>query len=160
MLVGIERPVQSSAGPLRCPYPECPPTARFQEETDRSRMLDLACGTGVFARPMARTAGMVVGFDLSWPMLNRAQRLAHQHECLFLVDEDRREFLGRAYFDGPAGTVALRVQTAAKRALDGARNACEEARRSGVHGAPTSHADAMTRIRSAIKEQLERDAPE
>ena len=51
---------------------------RFQEKTDRSRMLDLACGTGVFARPMARTAGMVVGFDLSWPMLNRAQGLAQQ----------------------------------------------------------------------------------
>jgi SAM-dependent methyltransferase len=38
--------------------------------------LDLACGTGVFTRPLARQGGgWVVGLDLSWPMLKRAQRL-------------------------------------------------------------------------------------
>jgi ubiquinone/menaquinone biosynthesis C-methylase UbiE len=38
--------------------------------------LDLACGTGVFTRPLARIGGnMVVGLDLSWPMLKRAQKL-------------------------------------------------------------------------------------
>ena len=45
---------------------------------DRSSrfLLDLACGTGVFTRPLARnTDGLVVGLDLSWPMLNRAQVL-------------------------------------------------------------------------------------
>ena len=42
-----------------------------------SRSLDLACGPGVFTRPLARcTEGIVVGLDLSWPMLMRAQRLA------------------------------------------------------------------------------------
>jgi ubiquinone/menaquinone biosynthesis C-methylase UbiE len=40
------------------------------------RALDLACGTGVFTRPLARQGdGWVVGLDLSWPMLTRAQRL-------------------------------------------------------------------------------------
>jgi SAM-dependent methyltransferase len=51
---------------------------RLQQETDRSRILDVACGTGVFARPLARAAGLVVAFDLSWPMLDRAQWLAHR----------------------------------------------------------------------------------
>ena len=42
-----------------------------------SRILDLACGTGVFTRPLARQASrLVVGLDLSRPMLRRAQRLA------------------------------------------------------------------------------------
>lgn len=40
------------------------------------RALDLACGTGVFTRPLARhTRGIVVGLDLSWPMLRHARRL-------------------------------------------------------------------------------------
>ncbi len=38
--------------------------------------LDLACGTGVFTRPLARqNGGLFVGLDLSWPMLMRAQQL-------------------------------------------------------------------------------------
>ncbi len=41
-----------------------------------SRALDLACGTGVFTRPLAHQGGgCVVGLDLSWPMLDRARRL-------------------------------------------------------------------------------------
>jgi len=41
------------------------------------RALDLACGTGVFTRVLARrhVGGFVVGLDLSWPMLRRARRL-------------------------------------------------------------------------------------
>jgi ubiquinone/menaquinone biosynthesis C-methylase UbiE len=40
------------------------------------RVLDLACGTGVFTRPLARQGGgLVVGLDLSWPMLKRAYQL-------------------------------------------------------------------------------------
>jgi SAM-dependent methyltransferase/uncharacterized protein YbaR (Trm112 family) len=40
-------------------------------------LLDLACGTGVFTRPLALQEGgsIIVGLDLSWPMLNRAQIL-------------------------------------------------------------------------------------
>jgi ubiquinone/menaquinone biosynthesis C-methylase UbiE len=40
--------------------------------------LDLACGTGVFSRPLAGVASSVVGLDLSWPMLIQAQRLARK----------------------------------------------------------------------------------
>ncbi len=49
---------------------------RLQQGIDTERVLDLACGTGVFTRPLARRArGIVVGFDLSWPMLRQAKRL-------------------------------------------------------------------------------------
>ena len=42
-------------------------------------VLDLACGTGVFTRPLAQQRnGLVVGFDLSWPMLRRAQHLTER----------------------------------------------------------------------------------
>lgn len=36
-----------------------------------ARALDLACGPGIFTRPMARAAaaGEIVGLDVSWPML-------------------------------------------------------------------------------------------
>lgn len=41
------------------------------------RALDLACGPGVFTRPLARiSGGPVIGLDLSRPMLTRAGRLA------------------------------------------------------------------------------------
>jgi ubiquinone/menaquinone biosynthesis C-methylase UbiE len=44
-----------------------------------SRCLDLACGPGVFTRPLAqRSRGIVVGLDLSWPMLMRAQKSARK----------------------------------------------------------------------------------
>jgi ubiquinone/menaquinone biosynthesis C-methylase UbiE len=47
------------------------------ESRSPERVLDLACGTGVFTRPLSRAIGSpVVGFDLSRPMLNHARRLA------------------------------------------------------------------------------------
>ncbi len=43
--------------------------------------LDLACGTGVFTRPLARVSGgIVVGLDLSRPMLTRAQKLVKREK--------------------------------------------------------------------------------
>lgn len=48
---------------------------RFAENRCRGRALDLACGPGVFTRPMARNAGaLVIGLDLSRPMLLHAQK--------------------------------------------------------------------------------------
>ncbi len=50
---------------------------RMRNECRAQRILDLACGTGIFTRPLARHGdGWVVGLDLSWPMLRRAERLA------------------------------------------------------------------------------------
>jgi len=51
----------------------------FLREADTSRVLDVACGPGIFTRPLARrTEGAVIGFDLSWPMLRHAQRMAQR----------------------------------------------------------------------------------
>jgi ubiquinone/menaquinone biosynthesis C-methylase UbiE/uncharacterized protein YbaR (Trm112 family) len=47
---------------------------QLADNRDKDRGLDLACGPGVFTRPLARrTRGIVVGLDLSWPMLRQAQ---------------------------------------------------------------------------------------
>jgi SAM-dependent methyltransferase len=49
---------------------------RYLPSRESGRVLDLACGTGVFTRPLARKVqGFVVGLDLSWPMLFHARRL-------------------------------------------------------------------------------------
>jgi ubiquinone/menaquinone biosynthesis C-methylase UbiE len=51
---------------------------RLGEANRPVRALDLACGTGVFTRPLAGKASkLVVGLDLSWPMLKQAQRLVN-----------------------------------------------------------------------------------
>ncbi len=48
---------------------------RHQRRGSNARILDLACGPGVFTRPLARQSeGTVVGLDLSWPMLRHARR--------------------------------------------------------------------------------------
>jgi len=50
---------------------------RLQRGGEDARLLDLACGTGIFTRPLARaTRSLVVGLDLSRPMLRHARRLA------------------------------------------------------------------------------------
>ncbi len=59
---------------------------RFLREADTSRVLDLACGPGIFTRRLARaTKGLVVGLDLSWPMLRRAQKLAQREKIQNIV---------------------------------------------------------------------------
>ncbi len=50
---------------------------RLRNGHSAERVLDLACGTGIFTRPLARHGNeLVVGLDLSWPMLRHARRLA------------------------------------------------------------------------------------
>jgi len=47
---------------------------QLADNREMDRGLDLACGPGVFTRPLARrTKGVVIGLDLSWPMLRHAQ---------------------------------------------------------------------------------------
>ena len=49
---------------------------RLHRAGQDERVLDLACGPGVFTRPLARQAkGILVGVDLSWPMLRLAQQM-------------------------------------------------------------------------------------
>lgn len=49
---------------------------RAAELRGTETVLDLACGPGIYTRPLARRvpAGLVVGIDLSWPMLRYASR--------------------------------------------------------------------------------------
>ncbi len=48
---------------------------RLASGRSRDRVLDLACGPGVFTRPLAgQTDGVVVGLDLSRPMLSHARK--------------------------------------------------------------------------------------
>jgi len=48
---------------------------RLHRAGEDARVLDLACGPGIFTRPLARQSkGIVVGLDLSWPMLRFAQQ--------------------------------------------------------------------------------------
>jgi ubiquinone/menaquinone biosynthesis C-methylase UbiE len=56
------------------------------ERKKPQRVLDVACGPGVFTRPMAKIVqGVVVGFDLSWPMLREAQRRISEEGCKNVV---------------------------------------------------------------------------
>lgn len=49
----------------------------FANGKSGGRILDVACGTGIFTRPLAHQSGeLVIGFDLSRPMLKHARRLA------------------------------------------------------------------------------------
>jgi ubiquinone/menaquinone biosynthesis C-methylase UbiE len=48
----------------------------MSRDQDTRLVLDLACGPGVFTRPLAiRSEGVVIGLDLSWPMLRHARQL-------------------------------------------------------------------------------------
>jgi len=48
-------------------------------QRDAGIALDLACGTGIFTRPIAKQMELVVGMDLSWPMLRCAHRLVEKN---------------------------------------------------------------------------------
>ena len=51
----------------------------YKRKSVDSRVMDLACGPGIFTRPLAREGGgVVVGFDLSSPMLRHARRMARR----------------------------------------------------------------------------------
>jgi ubiquinone/menaquinone biosynthesis C-methylase UbiE len=72
------------------------------ERGPNDRILDLACGPGVFTRPLARLAsGLVVGVDLSWPMLRRArsavERDGLRNVVLIRATALRLPFIGCAF---------------------------------------------------------------
>lgn len=69
-------------------------------------ILDLACGTGIYARPLARkcTHGVVVGLDLSIPMLKYASRLAEEEHLKNLIFI-RGDAMGLPFSDGRVDAV-------------------------------------------------------
>jgi SAM-dependent methyltransferase len=54
---------------------------RMCERVRPNLALDLACGPGVFTRPLSKVCrNLVVGLDLSWPMLRHAREIAGQEQ--------------------------------------------------------------------------------
>jgi SAM-dependent methyltransferase len=55
--------------------------------------LDIACGPGIYSRPFARqlNKGIVVGLDLSMPMLEYASRKAQDIDNLFFIHGDAQD---------------------------------------------------------------------
>lgn len=75
-------------------------TSAFLNVTARTRVLDLGCGPGTYAVPLARRGADVTGVDLSEAMLERARRAcAEAGVRVHLVREDMRSFVGRGSFD-------------------------------------------------------------
>jgi ubiquinone/menaquinone biosynthesis C-methylase UbiE len=75
---------------------------RLRRARPGERLLDLACGTGIFTRPLASGAtGVVVGLDLSWPMLRQARRLLERrgpgNVMLMRASAFRLPFIGAAF---------------------------------------------------------------
>jgi 2-polyprenyl-3-methyl-5-hydroxy-6-metoxy-1,4-benzoquinol methylase len=62
-------------------------------------VLDLACGTGLLTRRIARRARMVIGLDASEAMLERAQSRTPQENVRY-IQGDFREFSLNETFDG------------------------------------------------------------
>jgi SAM-dependent methyltransferase len=73
---------------------------RLANGRQSGRALDLACGTGVFTRPLSSLGSeCMVGLDLSWPMLRQARRMVKKENiqnilllrgtafCLPFIDE-------------------------------------------------------------------------
>jgi ubiquinone/menaquinone biosynthesis C-methylase UbiE len=58
---------QSAPNPTLIQY-----AARLQGSSPRLRVLDIGCGAGRNAVPLARAGAYVIGTDLSWPMLRAA----------------------------------------------------------------------------------------
>ena len=73
---------------------------RLAQNRSNGRCLDLACGPGVFTRPLARNSeGVVVGLDLSWPMLLHAQK-AMQKERIRNIQLIRATAFSMPFVDG------------------------------------------------------------
>jgi ubiquinone/menaquinone biosynthesis C-methylase UbiE len=60
---------------------------RFGASRNSGLTLDLACGTGIFTRPLAaqRKDSLLIGLDMSRPMLNRAQKLREKERAANIV---------------------------------------------------------------------------
>jgi len=77
---------------------------RLGERSGEGPVIDVACGPGVFTRPLARrTRGIVVGFDLSRPMLRHAVRRARSEHL------DNAEFVRGTVFRLPFLTAAFQL---------------------------------------------------
>lgn len=64
------------------------------------RVLDLACGSGRFTAPLAKSGALVIGGDLAEPMLARARSaMAERGASADFVQLDMRDFVLGRHFD-------------------------------------------------------------
>lgn len=87
-----------------------------------ARVLDLACGSGIYTRPLARAApaGVVLGLDLSWPMLSYAAARAREEQAgniLWLRASALDIPIADAALDGVSCCAALHLFSDLPRAL-------------------------------------------
>lgn len=81
---------------------------------ENARLLDLACGPGIYTRPLASLVprGRVVGADLSAPMLKRARRTARSEglrDLLFMQADAQALPLRSQHFDAVCCCGALHL---------------------------------------------------
>ncbi len=96
-------------------------SAELLELSERSRVLDVACGTGNFTRHFAQEleafggAASLVGMDLSWPMLEEAVRFRHRDglsdEVVLVRGDATRLPFKRATFDRVHCMAALHLMS-------------------------------------------------
>jgi 2-polyprenyl-3-methyl-5-hydroxy-6-metoxy-1,4-benzoquinol methylase len=90
-----------------------PATERLLEVQPGQRVLDIACGNGVFARRLAALGASVVAFDFSEAFIRRAQARSHPHagrieyRVLDAADPDQLLTLGLGRFDAAVCNMAF-----------------------------------------------------
>lgn len=94
-----------------------PPTDRLLDLRPGERVLDIACGSGPFARRMARLGAEVVAFDFSERFIARARALSAEagaridYRVLDATDEAQLLTLGAQVFDAAVCNMALMGMT-------------------------------------------------
>jgi len=89
-------------------------------EIDGGVALDVACGTGLFTRSIARRAKQVYGFDISMGMLKKAQKYAERdglENMVFVRAEVENIPFPNEFFDGVSCCGALHLFPNISRAL-------------------------------------------
>jgi len=89
-----------------------PATARMMGDVDGQRVLDAACGNGLYARRLARLGAEVVAFDFSEGLIERARARAEEEQSiayhvLDATDEAALLGLGPGSFDAVICQMAL-----------------------------------------------------
>ena len=90
-----------------------PSTLRFLDVRRGQRILDIACGNGLFARRLAKLGADVTAFDASGPMIARARAHRHEgpgkvrYETIDATDGRALLALGEGKFDSAVANMAL-----------------------------------------------------
>ena len=126
--------------------------------TETERLLDLACGPGIYARRFARELprGTVVGMDLSRPMLRHAARRARQanlHNLAFVRGDAMELPFHADYFDAVNCCGALHLFPDVDQVLSEIRRVLKKEGRLSI-AAFRCGAGRIAQVRTRIRRQL------